>query len=82
MDTHACQLPTPTQDPMTMERINVRVRAARPSSTMFMRFDASRIEWLARELEDAGRPEHARLAREWVEELREAADKIDAQEAA
>jgi hypothetical protein len=73
MDTHLL-------DPMTMDRINVRCRAAAPSSTMFMRFDAARIEWLASGLEEAGRPEHARLARQWVEELRSAADKIDAQE--
>lgn len=64
-----------------MERINVRCRTAAPRSTMFMRFDAARIEWLAAELEDADRPEHARLARQWVIELRSAADKIDAQDA-
>jgi hypothetical protein len=64
-----------------MERINVRCRAAAPSSTMFLRFDANRIEWLASGLEEAGRPEHARLARRWVEELRSAADLIEAQDA-
>jgi hypothetical protein len=78
MDT---RIPQHLQDPMTMERINVRCRTAAPRSTMFLRFDAARIEWLASELEDADRPEHARLARRWVEELRSAADRIEAQDA-
>jgi hypothetical protein len=65
---------------MIFERVNVRVRAASPSSTMCLRFDANRIEWMADALEEAGRPEHARLGREWAAELRMAADKIDAQE--
>lgn len=71
----------PNEDPMTFERVNVRVRAAKPSSTMFLRFDASKIEWMAEALEEAGRPEHARLGREWAAELRMAADKIDALDA-
>lgn len=81
MDTHLDILSlTLPQDPMTTPRVNVRARAASPSSTMFLRLDASRIEWMAAGLEEAGRPEHARLGREWAAELRMAADKIDAQE--
>lgn len=78
-DTHLSDHLPHLQDPLTMERINVRCRAAAPSSTMFMRFDASKIEWMAAALEGAGLLEHARLGREWVAELRLAADKIDAQ---
>jgi hypothetical protein len=80
MDTH--HLPH-LQDPMTMERINVRARTFSPDLTCaFHKFDANRFEWLARELEDAGRPEHARLARAWMQEHRDTADRIAAQDEA
>jgi hypothetical protein len=70
------------QDPLAMERINVRARAHSPDLTCaFHKFDANRFEWLARELEDAGRPEHARLARAWMQEHRDTADRIAAQDA-
>lgn len=70
-----------TEDPLTMIRVNVRARCAARSSTMLLRLDATRIEWLAGGCEQAGLLEHARLARDWVAELREAANKIDAQAA-
>jgi xanthine/CO dehydrogenase XdhC/CoxF family maturation factor len=83
MDTHlpAATLLHHIQDPLTMVRVNVRARCAAPSSTMLLRLDATRIEWLAGGCEQAGLLEHARLGRSWVEELRQAADKIDAQNA-
>jgi hypothetical protein len=71
----------PSEDPMTMARVNVRARCAAPSSTMFNRFDARRYEWLAEVLREAGRPEAARLADAYAAEHRMAADVIDAQDA-
>lgn len=60
-----------------MERINVRARAFSSYLTCaFHRFDASRYEWLAEQLRDAGRPEAARLADGFAEEHRQTAEKL------
>jgi hypothetical protein len=60
-----------------MERINVRARAFSPDLTCaFHKFDANRFAWLAEQLLDAGRPEAARLASEWMREHLETARKL------
>jgi hypothetical protein len=74
MDTHT--LPH-LQDPLAMERINVRCRAASPDLTAaFHTFDASRYAWLAVQLRSAGLDEIARLADDWSDEHRQTAAKL------
>lgn len=68
----------PSQDPLTMERINVRARAYSPDLTRaFHKFDASRYEWLAVQLRSAGLNEIARLADDWADEHRQTAAKLE-----
>lgn len=81
INSHLPHLP----DPMTMERINVRARAASPLGSgspdrnltaAFHTFDASRYAWLAVQLRSAGLDEIARLADDWSDEHRQTAAKL------
>ena len=75
MDTHILPL---IQDPLAMERINVRVRTAEPDMTaMFHRFDGARFRWLAQQLRDAGSESIAALADDWALEHELVAVKLE-----